>query len=141
MAALIASLPLAAGAGNCLVRGNVKIGDCEGVTIGARKNLTISRSGTHSGNFGQVLIRTGATVDLSGNVDRVVVERGAHLSFSGNADKIEVHGSADINGNVESVVVSAGADATIRGITSYVKGAGRITKARGAIIGGVYVRE
>lgn len=130
----------AAVAGNCLVQGDVKIGDCSNVNVGPAKDLTIHRSGSHSGNFGRVVVKQGATASLSGNFDRIVVESGARLDFSGNADNIDVFGWADINGNADAVAARPGAEVVIRGIVSTVSGAGRVIKVKGAIIGGVYIK-
>ena len=134
------SVCTSASAGNCLIQGDRKIGDCENVSVGTAKPLTITRSGSFSGNFGVVIVKAGAVASINGNADDILVEKRARLSFSGNASDIRVYGKAEINGNAEYVTAEMGSEVVIRGIVSGVSGDGKITKVKGAIVDGVYIR-
>lgn len=133
------AFPLSAAAGNCLVQGDKKIGDCADVHVGPAKPLTISKDSYHSGNFGPVVVKRNVNASLSGNVADILVEPGASLRFSGNAAGLAVFGSVEIDGNAGWVTVHKGGQATIRGIVQGVSGAGKIIKARGAIVNGEYI--
>lgn len=127
-------------AGNCLVQGNRKIGDCENVHIGPAKPLTIQKSASFNGNYGEVTVKRNVVAHVSGNTGRITVESGAELYFSGNADDVVVFGVADIDGNTGWVTVKKGGRVVIRGIVSGASGQGSIVRAKGAIIGGKYIQ-
>ena len=127
-------------AGNCLIQGDTKIGDCGSVNIGPAKPLTVSRSGSFSGNYGAVLVKTGARASINGNTGDILVERNARLSFSGNSGDIRVFGAAEIEGNADRVIAELGSEVVIRGIVASVTGNGKVTKVKGAIVGGEYIR-
>ena len=127
-------------AGNCLITGGRKIGDCENVHVGRGQPLNVMTSGSFSGNYTRVTVQTGVNADISGNTDDVLVRAGATLYFSGNSDRVRVEGTADLSGNSGWVYVAKGGTVTIRGIADGVSGHGKITKVPGAIIGGIYIK-
>jgi len=127
-------------AGNCLVQGDKKIGDCGNVHVGPGLPKKVTRSEYLSGNYGAVTIERPAVATINGNTENIVVQRGATLVQSGNSRDIEVAGNAEINGNAGWITVRPGAKVTIRGIVEGVAGNGDIKKMQGAIIGGVYIR-
>lgn len=57
LSALLLALAGHAFAGNCLVQGGRKIGDCENVHVGPARPLVVKQSGDYSGNFAQVTVR------------------------------------------------------------------------------------
>jgi hypothetical protein len=129
-------------AGNCLVQGSKKIGDCEGVTVnvGPGKPLNVKSSGYFSGNYGSVVVYPGADASISGNTDEIIVKRGAMLSLNGNSGNIRVEGEARLMGNADWVFVAKGGTVTISGIVSGVSGPGKVIRLPGAIVNGVYIR-
>jgi hypothetical protein len=127
-------------AGNCLITGGKKIGDCENVHVGNAQPLNVRTSGSFSGNYTRVTVHSGVNADISGNTDNVLVRAGATLYLSGNSDSVRVEGTADLSGNSGWVYVPKGGRVTIRGIADGVSGSGIITKAPGSIIGGVYTK-
>ena len=137
------TLSLACGlatAGNCLIQGDIKIGDCVNVNVGPSKPLTVSRSGSFSGNYGAVLVKSGALASISGNTDDILVEQNARLSFSGNSKNIRVFGEAEIEGNAHHVIAELGSKVVIKGIITSVMGEGRVIKVKGSIVGREYIR-
>ena len=102
--------------------------------------LHVFGGGSHSGNFGQVVIQQHARVTLSGNSQAIVVEPGARLHLSGNTQGVEVWGFADLTGNLGRVVVHPGGTAVLHGVATEVLGPGRVIATRGTVIGGVPVQ-
>lgn len=127
-------------AGNCLVSGGKKIGDCENVHVGAAQPLNVTISGTYSGNYTRVVIQRGVNAHISGNTEDVLVRSGATLYLSGNSDRVHVEGVAELSGNSGWVHVERGGQVTIRGIVDGVSGSGQIKKMSGAIVGGTYIK-
>lgn len=127
-------------AGNCLITGGKKIGDCANVHVGGGHPLNVMTSGSFSGNYTRVTVQPGASAHISGNTDDVLVRAGATLYFSGNSDRVRVEGTADLSGNSGWVYVAKGGTVTIRGIADGVSGTGKITKVQGSIVGGVYTK-
>lgn len=127
--------------GNCLVQGTQKIGDCENVHVhvGPAKPLDVKKSGSFPGLYGRVVVHPGATAWISGSTDDVLVLPRATAHISGSSDDVRVEGAAFISGSVDRVYVEKGGSATISGIADGVDGPGRVVKAPGAIIGGVYI--
>ncbi len=125
--------------GNCLVQNGKKIGDCDNVHVGPGRPLDVKQSGTFSGNYARTIIRPGVTAYISGNTDNIVVMPRATLHLSGNSDDIRVEGTAHLSGNMDWVYVARGGLAIIHGIADGVSGPGRVVKAKGSIIGGVYM--
>jgi hypothetical protein len=142
IAAMVVASVLAAtaSAGNCLVQGGKKIGDCRNVQVGPAKPLIVSKSGSFNGNYASVTIKRNAIAHINGNTDNILIEEGANLTLSGNADDITVYGRADISGNAGWITVKQGGQVTIRGIVSGVSGDGKITRIKGAIVGGHYIQ-
>lgn len=128
-------------AGNCLVQGDRKIGDCANVHVGPALPLTVKESGSFSGNYARVTIQPGVTASISGNTDDVIVRAGATLYLTGNSDSVRVEGVAELSGNAGWVYVAKGGRAIIRGIADGVSGPGKVVKEPGAIIGGVYIKQ
>lgn len=128
-------------AGNCLVQGGKKIGDCANVHVGPALPLNVKESGSFSGNYARVTVQPGVNASISGNTDDVVVRPGATLYLSGNSDSVRVEGVAELSGNSGWVYVAKGGMVTIRGIADGVSGPGKVVKVPGAIIGGVYIKE
>jgi hypothetical protein len=154
---LASGTAITANAGNCLIQGSKKIGDCSNVHVGGGKPLVVRESGSFSGNYSHVRIKKGvvasisgnaddvvvesnATLDLSGNCDSVLVESGATLYLSGNSGDVSVRGIAEINGNADWITAHKGSRVTINGIVGGVKGSGTIVKNKGAIVSGVLVK-
>lgn len=129
----------AASATTCIIEGDQTFGDCRNVQVGPAKPFAVFEGGTHSGNFGQAVIRRRATVTLSGNIDHLVVEPGGRLYFSGNAEDVQVWGFAELTGNSGRVTVHGGGTAVIRGVAQGVAGPGHVIAARGSVIAGVPV--
>lgn len=126
-------------AGNCLVQGNKKIGDCENVHVGPGRPLDVKENGSFSGNYARTIIRPGVTAYITGNTDSILVMPRATLYLSGNSDDIRVEGTAHLSGNMDQVYVAKGGSAIINGIAAGVSGPGHVVKAKGSIIGGVYM--
>lgn len=133
-------LPLYAVAGNCLIQGDKKIGDCENVHVGPARPLVIKSSGHYSGNYGMVTVQGGVVAHLSGNVDDVFVKKSATLFMSGNSGDVRVSGRAEVDGNAGMVYVEQGGEVIIRGIVDGVSGAGKVVRVKGAIVGGAYMQ-
>ncbi len=127
-------------AGNCLITGGKKIGDCENVYVGRAQPIDIKTSGTFSGNYTRVTVQPTVNADVSGNAEEVLVRKGATLFFSGNSDRVRVEGTADLSGNSGWVYVAKGGTVTIRGIVDNVTGPGKIIKIPGSIIDSVYTK-
>lgn len=127
-------------AGNCLITGGKKIGDCGNVHVGEAHPLNVLKSGSFSGNYTRVTVQPGVNADISGNTDDVLVRAGATLYLSGNSDRVRVEGTAELSGNSGWVYVAKGGTVTIRGIADGVSGPGKITKVQGSIVGGVYTK-
>lgn len=127
-------------AGNCLVQGGKKVGDCSNVHVGPVLPLNVRESGSFSGNYARVTVQPGVNASISGNTDDVLVRPGATLYLSGNSDSVRVEGIAELSGNSGWVYVAKDGRVTIRGIADRVTGPGKVVKVPGAIIGGVYIR-
>lgn len=127
-------------AGNCVVTGAKRIGDCENVYLGPAQPLTITADGTYSGNYTLVVVKPGVNASISGNMNEVIVRSGANLNLSGNSDKVRVEGTAILSGNSGWVYVSKGGVVTIFGIADGVSGPGKIIKGSGSIVGGTYIK-
>lgn len=127
-------------AGNCLITGGKKIGDCENVYVGQAKPLNVTTNGSHSGNYTRVTVQSGVHADISGNTGDVFVRAGATLYLSGNSDRVRAEGTADLSGNSGWVYVAKGGKVTISGIADGVSGPGEIVKIPGSIIGGIYTK-
>lgn len=128
-------------AGNCLVQGGKKIGDCANVHVGPALPLNVKESGSFSGNYARVTVHPGVNASISGNTDDVVVRPGATLHLTGNSDSVRVEGVAELSGNSGWVHVAKGGMVTIRGIADGVSGPGKVVKVQGSIIGGIYTIE
>lgn len=128
-------------AGNCLIQGGKKIGDCENVHVGPALPLNVKESGSFSGNFARVTVHPGVKASISGNTDDVVVRPGANPVPDGKQWQRRVKGAAELSGNSGWVYVAKGGMVTIRGIADGVSGPGKVVKLPGAIIGGVYIME
>lgn len=126
-------------AGNCLITGGKKIGDCENVQVVRAEPLNIRTNGSFFGNYTRVIVYSGVNASISGNTEEVVVRTGATLNLSGNSGRVRVEGVADLSGNSGWVYVAKGGTVTIRGIAEGVNGPGKIVKVPGSIIAGVYV--
>jgi hypothetical protein len=135
LATLMLAFTQAAISGNCVIRGDKRIGDCSNVSVGSSKPLVVARSGTYSGNYSEVVIKSGAIASISGNTGNILVEKGAKLLLTGNSDDIRVFGVADIRGNADHVIAEDGAQVTLRGIVDSVSGSGKVRAIRGAIVG------
>lgn len=135
----LCGLTVDAHSGNCLVQNGKKIGDCENVNVGVASPLKLQKSGSYSGNFSKVSIEPGVTAYISGNTDDVIVRPGATLHLSGNSESVRVEGVAELSGNSGTVYVAKAGVVTVRGIADRVSGPGKVVKAQGAIIGGVYI--
>jgi len=127
-------------AGNCLVNGNKKIGDCDNVHVGPSQPLSIKTSGTFSGNFSRVTVWPTVEASISGNTGDILVKPKAVLFFSGNSGNVRVEGAAELTGNSGWVYVAKGGSVTIVGIINGVSGPGNITKIQGSIVAGVYTK-
>lgn len=127
--------------GNCLVQNGKKIGDCDNVNVrvGPAEPLDVKKSGSFPGSYGRVVVHPGATAWISGSTDDVLVLPRATAHLSGSSDNVRVEGVAFISGTVDRVYVEKGGSATISGIADGVSGPGRVVKAPGAIIEGVYI--
>lgn len=127
-------------AGNCLVQGDQKIGDCANVRVGPARPLVIKKGGSFSGNYSSVTVLPGASASVTGNMDDVTVKRGASLNLSGNSSSVVVEGRAELTGNAGWVSVAEGGTAVISGIADGVSGPGKVVRVPGSIIGGVYTK-
>lgn len=129
--------------GNCLVQGGKKIGECDNVNVrvGPAEPLDVKKSGSFPGSYGRVVVHPGATAWISGSTDDVLVLPRATAHISGSSDNVRVEGVAFISGAVDRVYVENGGSATISGIADGVSGPGRVVKAPGAIIEGVYITD
>ncbi len=127
-------------AGNCLITGGKKIGDCENVNVGPGQPLNVKTNGTFSGNYTRVTVQSGVTAYISGNADEVLVRAGGTLYLSGNSGRVRVEGIAELSGNSGWVYSAKGSIVTIQGIVDGVSGPGKVVKVPGAIIGGIYIK-
>jgi hypothetical protein len=127
-----------ANAGNCVIQGNQKIGDCSNVNINTKKPIVITDSGSYSEIYSKVVIKKGGNADLSGIADSIKVESGGELFLSGISGDIEVFGNADISGTAGWITAHPKSRITISGIAKGASGSGTIIKLSGSIVGGVY---
>lgn len=141
LSAVFLALAAHAFAGNCLVQGGRKIGDCANVHVGPAQPLNVNESGSFSGSYARVTVQPGVNASISGNTDDVIVRPGATLYLTGNSDSVRVEGVAELSGNSGRVYVAKGGKVIIRGIADSVSGPGKVVQMPGAIIGGVYIKE
>ncbi len=127
-----------ANAGNCVVQGDQKIGDCSNVNISNGKSITVRDVGSYSAIYSLVVIKQGGKADISGIADSIKVESGGELFLSGIAGDIEVFGTAEISGTARWITAHPKSRVTISGIAKGVSGSGSINKLSGSIVGGIY---
>ncbi len=125
-------------AGNCVIQGNQKIGDCSNVNTSSPKPLLIKSSGSYSGIYSTVVIKQGGIAYLSGIADSIRVESGGVLFLSGISRNVDVFGAAEISGKSGWVTAHPQSIVTISGIADGISGSGSIKILGGSIVGGVY---
>ena len=130
--------PNYANAGNCLIQGNQKIGDCSNVNTSSPKSLIVKSSGSYSDIYSTVVIKSGGRAYLSGIADSIRVESGGELLLSGISGNIDVFGSAEISGTARWITAHPKSSVIISGIAEGISGSGSIKKLSGSIVGGVY---
>jgi hypothetical protein len=128
-------------AGNCVIQGNQKIGDCSNVNISNNpKAISVKSAGSYPNIYSAVTIKSGGKAYLSGIADSVTVEQGGELILTGTAGNIDVYGHAEIAGTSGFINARQNSRVTISGISEGVSGPGKIQRLRGSIIGGVYTK-
>ena len=125
-------------AGNCVIQGNQKIGDCSNVNISSPKPLIVKSSGSYSDIYSTVVVKQGGKAYLSGRADSIRVESGGELFLSGISGNIDVFGVADVSGKSGWITTHPKSSVTISGIAEGISGHGSINKLSGSIVGGVY---
>ena len=127
-----------ANAGNCVIQGNQKIGDCSNVNISTRKALIVKDFGNYSEIYGAVVVKQGGKANISGIAESIKVESGGELFLSGISGDIEVFGTAEISGTAGWITAHPKSRVTISGIAKGVSGSGAINKLSGSVVGGAY---
>jgi len=127
-----------ANAGNCVIQGNQKIGDCSNVNISTGKSLIVKDFGSYSEIYGAVVVKQGGKANISGIAESIKVESGGELFLSGISGDIEVFGTAEISGTARWITAHPKSRVTISGIAKGVSGSGAINKLSGSVVGGVY---
>lgn len=126
-----------ANAGNCVIQGNQKIGDCSNVNISSPKPLIVSSTGSYSDTYSSVLIKRGGKAFLSGIANSITVEAGGELFLSGVSGNIDVFGAAEISGTAGWITAHPKSTVTVSGIARGISGSGTINRLKGSIIDGV----
>jgi hypothetical protein len=140
MAILIAIFSSFTIAGNCVIQGNQKIGDCSNVNTSPPKSLLVKSVGSYPDIYTTVKIKSGGKAYLSGIASTITVEYGGELILTGIAGNIDVYGYAEIAGTSGFIKAHQNSRVTISGISDGVSGSGKVQRMKGSIIGGVYAK-
>ncbi len=127
-------------AGNCVVQGDKKIGDCSNVNISSSKSLVVKSTGNYSDVYSIVVVKQGGKAYLSGIADSIKVESGGELFLSGISGNIDVFGTAEVSGTAGWITTHPKSRVTISGIADGTSGSGSINKLKGSVVGGVYIK-
>ena len=125
-------------AGNCVIQGNQKIGDCSNVNTASPKSIVVNSIDSYPNIYSIVTIKQGGKAYLSGIADSIKVEVGGELILSGISGNIDVFGVAEISGTSGWITAHPKSIVTISGIAKGISGSGSINKLSGSIVGGVY---
>lgn len=127
-------------AGSCNVVNGKAYGDCEGIRVNTEPSgrLVVTSAVTETGMISGALVKRGGYLKLSGmSTGDIKVEAGATLEVNGTVNGTITNngGTVRINGTVRLVRMNGGS-LDVSGVIDSVKGNGKITYRKDAVVGG-----